>query len=272
MSQVLKSKYEQFLRLLFVRYLTPKNDSVILVEFPKSGGTWLGQLVSSYLEIPFPRNQKPSIKKSLYHSHYLPTKKLLKNKKIIFLVRDGRDVMISMYFHQLIWNDKNRLNPKDVHYHRKNVSFNKFEDVSNNIGSFIEYAFTHKPSKLKHYTYMGNWASYNQAWLRIKEDINDVYLIKYEDLLENTYSSMKKMLEEFFYLEVDENRLNSITQQYSFENQTKRKKGEEQSSSFLRKGVQGDWKNYFSEKDKELFKKFGGQTLIDLGYEQNENW
>ena len=86
----IKGKFEQLTRLLFINFLTLKNDSIILVEYPKSGGTWLGQLVSSYFKIPFPRNKFPGIKRSLYHGHYLPKFNITKNKKIILLVRDGR--------------------------------------------------------------------------------------------------------------------------------------------------------------------------------------
>lgn len=272
MVQILHNKYEQLLRLLYVRFVTPKNNSVILVEFPKSGGTWLGQLISSYLEIPFPRNQIPSLTRSLFHGHYLPSKRLLKNDKILYLVRDGRDVMISMYFHNLVWNDKNKLHPKDVHYHRSKVPFDDFHNVSSNIGAFMEYAFTHQPSKWRHFTFMGNWTSYNREWLGAMETSKHVCLTKYEDLLGDTFMTVKRILQEFFDLEVDDQKLTGIVNKYSFENQALREKGQENSSSFLRKGVQGDWKNHFSEKDKDLFKKYAGQTLIELGYEENFNW
>ncbi len=40
----------------------------------------------------------------------------------------------------------------------------------------------------------------------------------------------------------------------------------------LRKGVTGDWKNYFSDKHKKIFKEIAGDLLIELGYEKDNNW
>ena len=40
----------------------------------------------------------------------------------------------------------------------------------------------------------------------------------------------------------------------------------------FRKGQIGSWKEAFSEENKSLFKKLLGQTLIDWGYEHDDNW
>ena len=272
--KTLKSKFEQAMRLLLVNSITRYNGSILLVEFPKSGGTWLGQLVSNYLDIPFPRNRMPLLRRSLFHSHYLPNWRIPKNRKIIFLVRDGRDVTVSLYYHYLIWNDKNKINPKDVLYHRKKTGFKDFDDVRGNMNEFIKYAFEHRPSKLTQFTFMGNWYDYNKRWLELYNDKrrNNVYLISYEELLIDSHTALSRMFSDFFHLEVDEAKLNDVIQQFSFENQSKRKKGEESKTSFLRKGISGDWVNYFGEKEKETFKKYSKGMLLDLGYEKNDNW
>ena len=265
---IFKSKFEQLIRIVFINTLTQVNKSILLVEYPKSGGTWLGQLISGYFDIPFPRNKFPGFNRSVYHGHYLPKNNILNNKKIVLLVRDGRDVMVSLYHHQLLWNNKNRLHPKDVLYHRKNVPFDDFENVKDNMEAFIKYTFTNRPSKLQHYTYMGDWVEFNQAWLdKIKKGNNNIYIIKYEDLLKDTYKAMHTMLKDFFKIEdVDEATLKEIVHKFSFENQTKRKQGVEQKESFLRKGIAGDWKNYFTKEAEEEFMKHAQTTLFDLEY------
>lgn len=272
--KTIKSKLEQATRLLLVNTITIRNGSILIVEYPKSGGTWLGQLVSDYYGLPFPRNRFPLLKKSVFHSHYLPKWRIPENKKILFLVRDGRDVMVSLYYHQLIWNDKNKLNPKDVKYHREQTGFEDFDDVKGNMNEFIKYTFTEKPSKLQHFTYMGNWFSYNNAWLNEMERPNpNIYMIRYEELLEDTYGAMYRMLSELFKEEqINSSKLRQTVDKFSFENQTKRKKGEEQKNSFLRKGISGDWKNYFGEEEKRSMKKYTKDLLVKLGYEKNENW
>jgi hypothetical protein len=40
----------------------------------------------------------------------------------------------------------------------------------------------------------------------------------------------------------------------------------------FRQGKIGSWKQYFTQEHKELFKKYAGQLLIDLGYEYDFNW
>lgn len=273
--KTIQSKLEHATRLLLINTLTRWNDSVLLVEYPKSGGTWLGQLISNYLEIPFPRNRFPSFRRALFHGHYLPRWAIDQNKKIVFLVRDGRDVLVSLYHHQLIWNDKNKLNPKDVVYHRNKTNYEDFEDVRANLGHFLEYTYHHHPSKLQHFTYMGNWYTYNKEWLnRLKDPSkrDNIYMVRYEDLLADTRGTMRKMLKDFFRLEVDEDRLGTIVDKFSFENQARRKKGQEDTKSFLRKGISGDWKNYFGEEEKKQFKILNGDLLNQLGYEESDTW
>ena len=43
-------------------------------------------------------------------------------------------------------------------------------------------------------------------------------------------------------------------------------------SGTFRKGKPGNWKEYFSEANKRLFKEQTGSLLMDLGYEKNEDW
>lgn len=271
--KTLKSKINQAVRLIFANTLTIKNNSILIVEYPKSGGTWLGQLISNYFDLPFPRNKMPVLKQSVFHSHYLPVNNILNNKKIVYLVRDGRDVLISLYYHQLVWSNKNKLNPKDVIYHRKQLNFDDYDDVKNNILDFMHYTFKQKPSKWQQFTYMGNWFTYNIKWLaEFNKNQDNIYLIKYEELLEDTEKAMSKMIKEFFKKEVNTEKLKSVVQKFSFENQTKRKKGQENKNSFLRKGISGDWKNYFSEPEIKAFKEYTKDLLLELGYEKDEKW
>lgn len=273
MVKMIKGKLNEAARLLFVNSLTFINESVIIVEYPKSGGSWLGQLVSEYLDIPFPRNKFPQLGKSVYHSHYQPKYLIPKNKKILWLVRDGRDVYVSFYYHQLIWSNKNKLDPKTVTYTRKNLPFEDYSDMSRNLPEYLRYSFTHTPSKMHYFNFPGHWAEYNRKWNKeLKEGNSNVYMLRYEDLLKDTEGVMMNMLTDFFNIEVDEKRLKQIVHKFSFENQTKRKNGVEDPNSFLRKGIVGDWKNYFNEDAKRIFKEHAGNELIRLGYEKDLNW
>ena len=92
-------------------------------------------------------------------------------------------------------------------------------------------------------------------------------------MLTNTYDEMIKLLDQQFSdLDVPETTIKRVVDNYSFENQTRRKPGEENINSFLRKGVSGDWKNHFNSQAKEVFKYHAGDLLIKLGYEKDKNW
>ena len=59
----------------------------------------------------------------------------------------------------------------------------------------------------------------------------------------------------FLQLPVDQSNVASILSTYNFEYWSKgRKKGEEDQSSHMRKGISGDWKNYFTPKVEDYFK------------------
>lgn len=42
--------------------------------------------------------------------------------------------------------------------------------------------------------------------------------------------------------------------------------------SATRNGVQGDWKNYFTRRDGEIFLEITGTLLSEIGYERNTEW
>ena len=210
----------------------------------------------------------------MFHGHYLPIKSLNKAKRIFLIVRDGRDVMISEYFHSLVWNEKNKRNPKTVLYHRNQLQFKDLDNIYENLPRFIEYKFTHRPPRKINFFYHGNWVEYNEAWIRAQEGGNfkNVLITYYESLLRNTEQEVEKLIQKTVSGEIDRDKLSNIIQYYSFKNQSKRNQGEENRDSFLRKGVSGDWKNYFSSEAAQIFDYYAGDLLIALGYENDKTW
>ncbi len=63
-----------------------------------------------------------------------------------------------------------------------------------------------------------------------------------------------------------------IVDRYSFEKMSGRSAGEENTRSFLRKGIIGDWKNHFNLEAREKFNMYAGDQLIRLGYETDDSW
>ena len=66
--------------------------------------------------------------------------------------------------------------------------------------------------------------------------------------------------------------IDKIISDYSFEAQSNRKRGEEDVTAFVRKGIIGDWKNVFNKEACEMFDRYAGDELILLGYETDRSW
>ena len=83
---------------------------------------------------------------------------------------------------------------------------------------------------------------------------------------------MEKVLIHEFKLPISRNQLNEVIIKNQFKNTTGRNPGEEDITKHNRKGIQGDWKNYFTPEITKLFKEKYGEHLVSTGYEKNINW
>ena len=61
----------ELLRAGMVHLLSGVLPLYVVNEFPKSGGTWVGQMLGRALGVPFPRNRFPVLRPSIMHGHYL---------------------------------------------------------------------------------------------------------------------------------------------------------------------------------------------------------
>ncbi|MDH5388277.1 MAG: sulfotransferase domain-containing protein [Gammaproteobacteria bacterium] len=253
-------KLEALQRLTMVNTLSSILPLYIVTEYPKSGGSWLCSMLAEYMGIPFPRNRRPNITSSIMHGHmsYSP---LMKN--VTCLYRDGRDVMVSLYYHMLFENDKN--SSIVVARTRSDLDFSNFDDIRSNLSGFIEYVHSNEYKSLSPFKF--TWGEFVRQWID-----KDVQMVRYESLIEDCYGTMKSLLENLINSPIDEERLNAIIKKYSFENQTKRKPGQEDIKSFIRKGQPGDWKEKFTKKSAEVFSNYYGQEMIRLGYVVDNQW
>lgn len=195
--------------------------------------------------------------------------------KLIHIVRDGRDVVVSKRFHNfrvgefylgdeksLILRMFNRFKPTRAIVYRLRGKF----------GIFGRKWFVDEETRpLFHERILRKLAT---EWKNVVSYIIDyeekypgnILRVKYEDLKFDTINTMEKI---FNFLGADSSRslLLKISDETRFE---KLKKSD--GSSFYRKGKSGDWKNYFTEKDKKIFKQIAGDLLVKLGYEKDYDW
>jgi len=88
--------------------------------------------------------------------------------------------------------------------------------------------------------------------------------LRYEDLLDRPHETLAKV---FAFLGVDTAPVASCIEAASFEKLSGgRKPGQEDQTSFFRKGIKGDWKNHMDAEQERAFVAAAGGLMAELGY------
>jgi hypothetical protein len=119
---------------------------------------------------------------------------------------------------------------------------------------------------------MDHWlpdsARIQSSWAAVGEPF-----VRYEDLLQDDLGILNRVLLDDFQLPISRQQLRNAILRCRFERLSGgRKRGQEDVASHERKGIAGDWVNYFSDRCKDAFKERFGGTLIATGYEQDHCW
>ena len=161
----------------------------------------------------------------------------LPNSKIIFLVRDGRDVVDS-------WIDAHRegsWEPDRKSLKTPQERMQKITEYSNywkNLTSTVQIAYQkHNPD------------------LRL--------LVKYENLRKDTLSELKKVYE-FLDIKTDDSELEQIIDKYRFEKIPFFSRGK---GKFHRSAKPGNWKKNFNQQEQEAMNSIMGPALKKMGYQ-----
>lgn len=216
-------------------------DDTFIVSYPRSGNTWtrflIGNLLSDDEQVIFTNVERriPDI----YHNTALalraiPRPRFLKSHeyfdprypKVIYIVRDPRDVAVSYY-----------------HYCRKTRQLGD----SDPIEQFVEDFVIGKVSAI------GSWAENVGSWIGAKAECPDQFLLlRYEDLLADTIGELKKSAK-FLSLNVSDARINEAValstaeQMQAIERKTSKlrrvaTKNNRPDIPFVRKARSGTWK------------------------------
>ena len=210
------------------------------------------QMMSAAAGVSFPRNTRlPLGSKCIQHSHLPgPTR-----YKTILVVRDVRDVLTSAYFHFLIESDEK--DPFLLLKWKEIMRGSEVKDVKHTMPLFIK-KFHEKFEVSRSKT---NWSSHTESYL---DRSDTVLVLRYEDMLDRPQEILKEALA-WLHITPKSN-IDKIVDTYNFKNQTNREQGEEDRTAFLRKGVAGDWKNYFNQESIDLVDTFYGSTMTKLEY------
>ncbi|ABQ27964.1 ATP-binding cassette domain-containing protein [Geotalea uraniireducens] len=165
------------------------------------------------------------------------------------IIRDLRDTLISGYFSLKVSHGV--LSSTIANYRDNLVSMSLEEGLIYLIDEWLYLS-----------------ANIQKSWLDAGED-----LIRYEDLLKDDVAILQKVLIEKCLLSVKPELLEQVIIKNRFEKLTGgRKIGVEDITAHERKGVAGDWQNYFTPKVKEYFKLKYGELLLETGYENKNDW
>jgi len=266
----LKKKIAAYARVVTKRQaaargLTVYPDDTFLVSFPRSGNTWTRFLVCNLMDpddpvtfaelesrIPeiydvtdralraFPR---PRIIKS--HESFDP-----RYKKILYVVRDPRDVLLSYYEFQL----KRRVITEDY-------------SLENFVPRFIE-------SELEPKT--GSWRDHVVSWTATRGGQKNFLFLRYEDMLANPQNAANKIAV-FLGLDPSPERISRAVDLSSADHmrdlekqqagQWKETKNTRQDKPFVRKAISGGWKSALPEHCVAEIESAWGDVMRSVGYE-----
>lgn len=235
---------------------------VFVVGYPKSGTTWVCQVVADYMQLPFPKGSiLPVGCPAVVHGHETVWKSY---RRGVYVLRDGRDTMASLYFHMA-----RRVPDGSAGAKLRREWFGGGEDLIANPRKHFA-AFIDRQMR-KPFAARVHWGDHVRTWLDNKNP--HIALIRYEDLLADGVNTLSAAMRAVTGSdEIDPERAQWAVEKFSFARQSGRKAGAEDRTTFLRKGKAGDWTNHFTLEAAEIFDRHCGQALIDSGYAPDRSW
>lgn len=227
-------------------------EEIFVVGYPKSGNTWLSRLLGDLLDSPVQaRAPKHAIgdegfdRKGKYviRQEHIDHKTYKGEKPIILITRDPRDVAVSAWKY---WGRPSLI------------------DTLHCMGKGT-WPITHG----------GGWSSFYQFWL---DNRSYNILVRYESLVYNTENMLLHACRGIDLNDIQLNsRMKEVVKRQSFEARKKIAKehgdtmpyGKSVQNGLLRRGVVGDWKNFFDDKCNNLAIKYFGNVAKTLGYDLN---
>lgn len=253
------------------RGVTVFPDDVFLVSYPRSGNTWARFLISNLVFQNDPTtftNVESRIPEIYFNPDHvmrrLPRPRILKSHecfqphypRIIYIVRDPRDVAISFYHHNVKW---------------RNISDDY--PMEEFVPRFMSAEFDTK---------WGSWSDHVLSWLSMRQGRSDFLFLRYEDMKQDPTAALKHIgtfLQGCSFRDIDltEEKLARAVELSSPERMRQLEKEQagkwvltKQTRSdkpFVRTATAGGWKSVLSTHSVNQIESGWGEMMRNLGYQ-----
>jgi hypothetical protein len=245
------------------RQARARADDLWLVSYPKSGNTWLRFLLANlFSESPIDfRSIERAVPDIYVNSMWtllrMPTPRILKShepvngsyRRVIYILRDPRDVAISYWKHQ----QKMHKLPLD-----------------SPLASFVE---AYMDGSLPY----GSWRSHVEGWIDGRQADDEFVVLRYEDLLVDPAQELKRIVGQFSGLPPLKTDYSEAVARSSFEqmqaleveqhDQWAPIRTSRESIRFMRHGKSGQWKTELPAPLAQTMWRAWGDLMQRFGYE-----
>jgi len=250
-----------------------------VVGFPKSGNTWVARLLAEATNSNIEAGHGDAVNSIdnspdrdgsyvIHKRHFIYSHDSLCKGSIVYIVRDVRDVMVSGFFFSNRWMDNNKVNNNLLYkwyFNHELLKLNRcwrgnmLDNLVNKYRDIKTYLSGCTPKQIPH----TNWSDDVIYW----SNQPGVTIVRYEDLLANTESEMRRVLEKLG-IEVSDEVLSRAVSNQNFDSRKSKflSEGDEINAGFMRTGRSGGWKDYLTPEVAKDIEAMHQVAMREYGY------
>lgn len=241
------------------RLLKERAPYFFVAEFPRSGGNWLRGMIGDALQLPVPRfSILPVTFKAVLQTH---SHRPIHGVPTIYLVRDGRDVLLSHFYKALnsVRHGNAMVKSRVLQHHPSLARCDEAERQDSEAlpAFYAEWRERSAGSKV-------SWGKHVRAWTSSPDA--RTLVTRYEDLVVDAGGALARVTQHLGAA-CPEYVLDFAVRRNSFAAQTGRKPGEVDNASNRRAGSPGIWRRELPDAIAAAFVTDFGEELNMMGYE-----